>query len=233
LCLAARQDDDADDLTQVNLAGIVAANEEVAGAPRRKKLRGSTSGDDKNFLEVFLYAEQQQAKKEAKREAIRREERQHQSMMWMGTITAIATAMTGNKVDLPLTSLIPNVVTTSAGHAKVDDDNVSVSSSIFSSDDSKIIKVDKAKKKKKFLERLQEYKLRKALKKKQKKNAKNYIGRSSGSSSSGSEIEVDALDIYSKSGSKNRLTETVTFVGSTPAPIMYGELQYRSEYRYS
>jgi hypothetical protein len=175
------------------------AGEDVASAiPRKKKLRGSTAAtDERSFLEVFMYAEQQQSKKEARKEDIRMQERHSQSMMWMGTIAAIVSAISGNKVDIP-TALMAPPVAASASIGRKDD--ISVDSSIVSSDmdDSKQGNT-KAKKRERFYEHMKRYK----KSRKEKKKKRMALGLD-GSSSSGSEYEVDARDLYSKDHNKNK-----------------------------
>jgi hypothetical protein len=121
-------------------------------------------------------------------------------MMWMGTIAAIASAVSGNKVELPTALIAPPPV---ARRDETNDDVISVASSLFSSDEDSVLDDSKhgnikARKRERFVERLDKWRKHKARKKKKRMS----MGLS-GSSSSGSYYEVKAKDLYCNKNKKS------------------------------
>jgi hypothetical protein len=90
------------------IEGPVVANKrnasEIVGVPATTKKSRATSATDK-YLEAMLASEKIQAKKDAKEERMRHEERQETMRLFMGTMSAFAAAISGKSVEVPTSTL--------------------------------------------------------------------------------------------------------------------------------
>jgi hypothetical protein len=175
--------------------GVVAGKGNADTVVQSKKSRADKNGNNNTdrFLQAYLASEKMQAKRDAKEEKLRHEERQENMRLLMGTMTSLAAALTGKSIEAPMAPVRPAIKHRAPSSSSNSGSSSDSSVSSVASSSSESVNVESNKRKRlSFNQKL------KKLKRKQKKLMKAMAKKSPDKTKdSDSEYEeVDARDIY-------------------------------------